>query len=69
MFSSADRVLAARMEAAEAENMIALAQALAASRTDAAFEPFGGGIAIFAGAGSPMTHAVGIGMQRAVPHP
>jgi len=69
VFSSADRVLAARMEAAETENMIALAQALAANRTDAAFEPFGGGVAIFAGAGSPMTHAVGIGMQRAVPHP
>lgn len=69
VFSSTDRVLAARMEAAEAQNMIALAQALAAIRADADFEPFGGGVAIFAGVGSSMTHAVGIGMQRSVPHP
>ncbi|HZS57096.1 MAG TPA: hypothetical protein VFA65_22020 [Bryobacteraceae bacterium] len=67
MFSTADRVLAARMEAAETENMIALAQAVQTAQPDAAFEPFGGGVAIFAGAGSPMTHAVGVGMQRAVP--
>jgi GNAT superfamily N-acetyltransferase len=67
VFSSTDLVLAARMEAAEAENMIALTHALAAFQPDAEFEPFAGGVAIFAGAGSPMTHAVGIGMQRAVP--
>lgn len=66
-FSTADRVLAARMEAAEAENTAALAQALTASQPDAALEPFGGGVAIFAGVDSPMTHAVGIGMQRPVP--
>lgn len=67
LFSSADRVLAARMEAAETENMIALAQAAAATQPDTAFEPFAGGIAVFTGVGSPMTHAVGIGMQRPVP--
>ena len=55
------------MEAAEAENTAALAQALSASQPDAVFEPFAGGMAIFAGAGSPMTHAVGIGIQRPVP--
>jgi GNAT superfamily N-acetyltransferase len=66
-FSSTDRVLAARLEAAEAENMIALTQALAVTQPDAEFEAFAGGVAIFAGVGSPMTHAVGIGMQRAVP--
>lgn len=65
--SSTDRVLAARMEAAEAENMVALTQAMAELQPETAFEPFGGGIAIFAGQGSPMTHAVGIGMQRPVP--
>jgi GNAT superfamily N-acetyltransferase len=67
VFSSADRVLAARMEAAETENMIALAQAAAAAQPDTALEPFAGGIAVFTGVDSPMTHAVGIGMQRSVP--
>jgi hypothetical protein len=64
---SADRVLAARIEAAEAENMMRLAKAATAAQSEAAFEPFAGGIAVFAGVGSPMTHAVGIGMQRTVP--
>jgi hypothetical protein len=55
------------MEAAETENMIALAQAVQTAQPDAAFEAFGGGVAIFSGVGSPMTHAVGLGMQRAIP--
>ncbi len=66
-FSSTDRALAARIEAAEAENMIALAHSLSSAQPDTALEPFGGGVAIFAGVGSPMTHAVGVGMQRPVP--
>ena len=69
VFSSSDRVLAARIEAAEAENLMALTRALQATQLDAALEPFAGGMAIFAGIGSPMTHAVGIGMQRNVPEP
>jgi len=61
--SSADRVLAARLEAAESANVAAIARLAAASIADAAFEDFGGGVAVFAGAGSPMTHALGIGMR------
>ena len=34
---------------------------------NAAFEEFAGGVAVFAGVGSPMTHALGIGMRGAVP--
>lgn len=68
VFSSADRTLAARMETAEAENLVKLTQPLAVVQPDAAFEPFAGGMAIFAGAGSPMTHAVGIGMRGHVPN-
>ena len=66
-FSSTDRVLAARMEAAETENVMALTQALVLDQPKAAFEPFAGGVAVFAGPGSPMTHAVGMGMHRPVP--
>lgn len=62
-FSSADRVLAARIEAAESENLMRMTEALAAVQPDAAFEPFAGGVAVFAGVGSGMTHAVGIGMR------
>lgn len=46
--------------------MMRLTQAATTAQPDAAFEPFAGGIAVFAGVGSPMTHAVGIGMQRTV---
>jgi GNAT superfamily N-acetyltransferase len=64
-FSSADRALAARLEAAEAANVVAMARAAGAS--GAAFEEYAGGVAVFAGIGSPMTHALGIGMRGAVP--
>lgn len=69
LFSSADTVLAARMEAADAENVMQMAQSAAPVLPDTAFQPFAGGVAIFAGAGSPMTHAVGIGLRGAVPEP
>ncbi|HEX4749497.1 MAG TPA: hypothetical protein VH302_08155 [Bryobacteraceae bacterium] len=62
-FSTADRVLAARVEAAESENMMRLADSLKRVQRDAAYEPFAGGVAVFAGVGSGMTHAVGIGMR------
>jgi GNAT superfamily N-acetyltransferase len=65
---SSDCVLAARLEIAEAANMLALAQALVLSQPDTAFEPIAGGIAVFAGVGSPMTHAMGIGMRGPVAH-
>lgn len=57
-FSTADHSLARRLEAAEAANGFAMA---AGSRAEA--EPILGGCALFAGAGSPMTHALGIGMD------
>ena len=47
--------------------MVRLAQAATSAQSEAAFEPFAGGVAVFAGIGSPMTHAVGVGMQRTVP--
>lgn len=66
VFSSADRALAARLEAAEAANVVAIARAAAAAISGTAFEAFGGGDAVFAGVGSPMTHALGIGMHGPV---
>ena len=65
-FSSADLVLAARLEAADATNVMRMAQSAAGDAEFMAFEPIAGGFAVFAGAGSPMTHAMGIGMRGAV---
>jgi GNAT superfamily N-acetyltransferase len=63
-FSSADLALARRMEAAEAATGLAVAEALQAVQPQfqAVAEPFLGGYAVFGGVGSPMTHAMGIGM-------
>lgn len=66
LFSSADLVLAARLEAADATNVMRMAQSASGNAEFMAFEPFAGGFAIFAGTGSPMTHAMGIGMRGAV---
>jgi GNAT superfamily N-acetyltransferase len=66
LFSSADRALAARLEGADAANGVAFATAAQQTSPDAAFERFAGGTAIFAGIGSPMTHAMGIGMSGPV---
>ncbi len=63
VFSSADRVLAARLETAEAANGINMARALASYLPEACFEPFGGGVGIFAGVGSSMTHVIGLGLS------
>jgi GNAT superfamily N-acetyltransferase len=57
----ADLPLARRLEAAEAAN------ARAFTRTGAPFLPVAGGCAVFAGAGSPLSHAVGIGLDGPVP--
>jgi GNAT superfamily N-acetyltransferase len=67
MLSSADRALAARLEAADAANAIAMAKAAQQTIPDAAFERIAGGTAMFGGVGSPMTHAMGIGMCGPVP--
>jgi hypothetical protein len=66
IFSSADMTLAARLEAADAANVMRMAQAVAGESAGVAVEPFAGGVAVFAGAGSPMTHAMGIGMLGSV---
>ena len=67
-FSSADLALAGRIEATDAATVAAMAHALAATRPElgAAAEPACGGNAIFGGVGSPMTHAMGIGMSGPV---
>lgn len=67
LFSSADRALAARLEAADAAFAVAIASAAAESIPEAAFERVAGGTAMFGGIGSPMTHAMGIGMSGPVP--
>jgi hypothetical protein len=54
--------LARRIEAAEAEN----ARACAEGRPGAAVMSAAGGFAVFTGAESPLTHAVGMGMQGPV---
>ena len=63
-FSSADLLLAARLEGADAANGIRMAQA--ASSHDVMFQPFAGGVAVFAGVGSPATHVMGAGMRGSV---
>ncbi len=62
MFNSSDLSLARRLEAAESANITAIARALSRDYAEAAFQPFAGGTAVFAGIDSPMTHALGIGL-------
>ncbi len=63
--STADLALARRVEAADAANGFSLARAVAQASPGigAMAEPFLGGCALFGGVGSPMTHALGIGMN------
>jgi GNAT superfamily N-acetyltransferase len=67
-FSSADLDLARRIEATDAASVSAMARALAQTcpNLGAAAEPACGGYAVFGGVGSPMTHAMGIGMSGPV---
>jgi hypothetical protein len=65
--SGADVNLAARLEAAECSSIIRIARASVDSIAGLAVAPFAGGTAIFAGIASPMTHAIGIGLQGEVP--
>jgi hypothetical protein len=67
VLSGADVNLARRLEAAECATVIRIAQASVESVTGFAVEPFAGGAAVFAGVGSPMTHAIGIGLEGDVP--
>jgi GNAT superfamily N-acetyltransferase len=64
--SGADINLAARLETAECATMISIAEASRDAITSLAIEPFAGGMALFAGIGSPMTHAIGIGLNGEV---
>lgn len=57
----ADRALARRLESAEAANSRGCT-----SQPDAAVLEIGGGCAIFVGAESPLTQAIGIGLDRPV---
>lgn len=66
-FRSSDRSLAVRLEQAESANGVAMAKAVAGALPTSAFEAFAGGTAIFAGVDSPMTHALGIGLNGHVP--
>lgn len=66
VFSSADRALAFRLEAAEAANGLAIARAANRHNPAATAKPFAGGTAVFGGVGSPMTHALGIGLNGPV---
>ncbi|MBN9659294.1 MAG: GNAT family N-acetyltransferase [Acidobacteria bacterium] len=63
-FSTADLTLARRTEAAEAANGFALVGKARPGSLEAI--PVAGGCAVFAGVGSPMTHALGIGMAGSV---
>jgi GNAT superfamily N-acetyltransferase len=64
----ADAALAARLEAAEAQSMVAWANAHAQlyPRLGARVERIAGGCAVYGGVGSPLNHALGWGMRGAV---
>jgi GNAT superfamily N-acetyltransferase len=66
MISTADLTLAYRIEVAEAANIAAIAEAAKGTIPKTVVELFAGGKAVFAGPGSPMTHAVGIGLSGPV---
>ncbi len=63
-----DIALARRLEAAEEIGGVRFAEALAPAHPElgVAIEEIGGGTAVFAGAGSPMTHIIGIGLDGPV---
>ena len=63
-FSTADLALARRMEEAEAANAFHIGRA--SSGGNVHVEPICDGCAMFAGVGSPLTHAMGIGMAGPV---
>jgi hypothetical protein len=58
-YSTADLALARRCEAAEAANGRALGEGSSLVET----MEIGGGVAVFGGAGSPLTHSLGIGVN------
>jgi GNAT superfamily N-acetyltransferase len=60
--------LARRLETAEAVDAAGCAEAQCRIETNcgSAVKPVGGGVAVFCGVGSPLTHAVGLGMHGPV---
>jgi GNAT superfamily N-acetyltransferase len=66
LLSSADLQLTYRVEMAEAANIAAIAEAVEASPVEFAVQSFAGGKAVFGGAASPLTHAIGIGLNGPV---
>lgn len=63
-FSTSDLALARRLEEAESDNAFHIGHAAAGGNVYV--EPLCGGCAMFAGIGSPLTHAMGIGMAGPV---
>ncbi|HEY3440664.1 MAG TPA: GNAT family N-acetyltransferase [Paludibaculum sp.] len=63
-FSTADLALARRLEEAEAANAFHIGRASPGGKVEV--EPICDGCAMFAGVGSPLTHAMGIGMAGEV---
>ncbi|MBM4431085.1 MAG: hypothetical protein FJ026_12170 [Chloroflexi bacterium] len=63
-----DRELACRLEATRAWRGVqyARAQALLHPQSGATAEPMAGGYAVYAGAGSPLNHALGLGLRGPV---
>ncbi|HEX6545969.1 MAG TPA: GNAT family N-acetyltransferase [Bryobacteraceae bacterium] len=59
--------MARRIETAEAAHVVASAEVLKPLRADTLAQPFAGGVALFAGVQSALTHAVGIGLNGTVP--
>lgn len=67
VLSGADLRLARRIEMAEAAHVIASAEAVKDIRSETITKSFAGGIAVFAGVRSALTHAIGIGLDGTVP--
>ena len=61
-----DLALARRVELAEAQAAACAAQATTRTRTGAAVERIAGGFAVYCGANSPVTQAIGLGLSGAV---
>jgi GNAT superfamily N-acetyltransferase len=63
---TASRTLAARIERAECDTVLAFARQLAAGGTDVLIHEIGGASAVFAGAGQPINKLAGLGFAAGV---
>src|SRR6476620_11487314 len=63
---TASRTLAARIERAECETVLAFAQRLRERGTDVLIHDIGGGSAVFAGEGQPINKLAGLGFAAGV---